>query len=166
MNWKLALKVSTLLIALSVTLYSMYLLNTGHSTDFMVSLGLGEKSQSLNWCSNRMVKLESAEPGEAWILQEVDKKWQLSVDSAEPKNVEYLDVEKWMAKYCILDIQVYRNEKILDMHSTPFANATFNDGTQAHIFILDEDLFQINEVTFRSYEFKNGIADLKALLKI
>lgn len=166
MNWKLALKVVTLLTALSATVYCIYLLNTGHSTDFMVSMGLGEKGQALNWCSNRLTKLESAEPGKAWILQETDKKWMISVDSSEPKALEYLDIEKWLAKSCTIKINIYNSEKILEMQSMPFAVASFNDGTQARIYILSEDVFQINEVTFKSYEMKTAIAELKALLKI
>jgi len=166
MNWKMAFKIATLLIALTATVYSMYLLNTGHSTDFMVSLGLGQKTQSLNWCENRLTKLESAEPGKAWILQNVDRQWQISIDNGEAKTVQYLDVEKWLAKYCTLDIQLYNNEKVLDLHIEPFARATFNDGKDAKIYILGDDIFQINEVIFRSHEFKTGLADLHSLLKI
>jgi hypothetical protein len=159
MSFKMAFKIFTLLFA-------MYLLNTDHSTAFMVSLGLGEKSQTLNWCSNRMTKLESSEPGKAWILEEVHQKWQISIDSSEPKNVEYLDVEKWLAQYCMLNIHIYRNEKILDQHLMPFAKATFNDGSEAKIFRLGDDVFQINEVIFKSHQMESAIRDLQNLLKI
>jgi len=166
MNFKVAFKVLTLLIALSATVYSMYLLNSSHTSDFMTSLGFGSQSQSLNWCSNRMTKMMGAVPELPWILEEKDQQWMFSGGGEPPKRMEYLDIEKWLAKYCILKIEIYRGDDMLDFKLQPFAFVTFNDGQVAKIYRLGEDIFQINEVTFKSKEFEDAVKELKDLLKI
>lgn len=165
MTLKTIFKVTTLLVALGATIYCMYLLNTGHSTDFLASMGLGTKSQTLNWCSNRLTKMEGSNSQSPWLLEEREQKWMISLNGETPKAVEYLDIEKWLAKYCILNIRVLRGEAILDQHLAPFAQATFNDGTSAKIYLLGEKGFQINEVIFASDEMKSAVTELKNILK-
>lgn len=164
MSFRLFFKMLFLTLALTATVYSMYLLNTGHMSDFWTSLGLEHKTQSLNWCSNRLTQLKGA--ANDWRVEEKNKQWQITKNT-DTKIIPYLDMEKWLAQYCILDISIYRNPDLLDMHLEPFAVASFNDGSQAKIFLVgDKKIFQINEVIFTSPELEQGIAELKDLLKI
>lgn len=163
MSLKYIFKLTTLLAALSATVYAIYLLNTGHSSDFMTSLGFGSHGQTLNWCSNRVSKIEAATG--KWKLEEIDRKWTVSLDGAEPQRLDYLEIEKWFASYCILHIELYRSENILDQRLEPFATVHFNDGKTAKIFRLGEDAYHINEVIFKSKEFNQALIDLQSLLK-
>lgn len=164
MPFKFIFKSLTLVLALGMTIYCIYLLNQGHLTDFMGSLGMGEYSKTFNWCTNRVTKMESLSKT-TWTLEEKDKKWLVSTNGGEPLTLDYLAVEKWFAKYCLVRIQVYRNENLLDKHLEPFAKAQFNDGTLARIYTLEGDVFQINEVIFKSPQMKEGLAELQRLLK-
>jgi hypothetical protein len=165
MNPRYIFKVFTLLASLVMTIYCIYLLNQGHLSDFLGSVGMGKYSQTLNWCSNRVSKIEGAATA-SWQLEEKDKQWLLTKASTPAQTVTYLDVEKWLAKSCQLHILVYRSESLLDKHLQPFAKVYFNDGKSATISVLDKDTFQINEVAFKSPEMQSAIMELKNLLKV
>ena len=133
--------------------------------DFWASLGMGSPSQSLNWCQSRLLTLQDS--NNKWFLKDETQKWTLTKENQAQTTITYLDMEKWLAKYCTLNISLYRDPKLLDMHMQPFATALFNGGTHARIFIIGDDgVFQINEVIFTSPEFAQGLKDLKDLLKI
>jgi hypothetical protein len=167
MNFRYIFKVITLFASLVMTIYCIYLLNQGHLSDFLGSVGMGKYSQNLNWCSNRVSKIENANPeGLPWVLEEKDKKWLITKDSAAPQTLPYLDVEKWLAQSCQIHILVYRSENLLDKHLQPFAKVYFNDGKMALISVLDKDTFQINEIAFKAPEMQTAIEDLKNLIKI
>lgn len=167
MNIRFISKVVFLLLALTATIYAAVLLNTGHMNDFWTSLGLGKEAQSLNWCTDRLLTLSGQSGNISWTLKEENQKWLIVKNETDIKTLEYLDIEKWLAKYCILDIVVYKDLAILDMHVSPIAVASFNDSTSVKIFSLgDKGIYQINNVSFTSAEFEEGLAELKALLKI
>lgn len=161
---KLLFKASVLFLALGMTIYCIYLLNQGHLSDFMGSIG-SKYTQTLSWCSNRITKMESLSDAK-WIMEEKDKKWLVSKDGGAPLELSYLEVEKWMAQTCQLHILVYRSESLLDKHLAPFAKVSFNDGKEAKIYILENDTFQINEVIFKSPEMQTAVADFKKLLTL
>lgn len=166
MRIRLFLKLFFLFIALSATIYSLALLNTGHMNDFWTSLGIGKKHNALNWCNNRLESLSGKTAEVAWTLKEDNRQWVIQ-KNAETKTLEYLDVEKWLARYCIVDIEIYKDSAILDMPVTLIAIAQFNDGTSAKIFRLgDNEIFQINHYTFKSSEWEQALKDLQSLLKI
>lgn len=165
MKLRFALKAITLFSALGFTLAAIYMLNTGHMSDFWTSLGFGQSGQSLNWCTDRLVKMESTAPS-PWSLEEKDRQWIFTMAPDPGKTVEYLEIEKWLAKYCTVEIKVYKDPKMFDLHLQPIANVYFNDNTKAQIYRLDDQLFQINEVVFTSAEMKAAIDDLYALLQI
>lgn len=133
--------------------------------DFLSSLGFS--GDHLNWCSSRLVRLENLGDSQtSWVLEEKDKQWLLTKNGNEPLRVNYLSVEKWLAKYCTLQIHLYKNPNLLDMHLIPFAKASFNDGTEAKIFFIENKIYQINEVIFTSEEMKQALKELRNLLKI
>lgn len=166
MHFRLFFKLFFLFLALGATIYSLTLLNTGHMNDFWTSLGIGQNTNSLNWCSNRLVSLSGATATGNWTLKEDNRQWVIE-NNNETKILEYLDVEKWLAKYCIIDIEPYKSEAILDMAVAPIATAIFNDGSKAKLFRLGQDnVFQINHSTFKSPEWEEAIKELQSLLKI
>lgn len=166
MNFRLIAKVTFLLVALTATVFAVVQLNTGHMNDFWTSLGIGKKTHSLNWCNDRLISFTGTKDAVTWTLKEENRKWVIVKDSSDTKTLEYLDIEKWLAKYCILDIVVEKVDA-LDMKVTPIALATFNDETKTRIFKLgDQKLYQINHVIFTSTELEQGLAELYALLKI
>lgn len=164
MKLRIGLKLFTLLIAFSATLYAIFILKTGHMNDFWVSLGFNTSEQTLNWCSNRLIKLESLTETK-WKLEENSQKWQISKDEESPLDVDYVEVEKWLAKYCFLKIIPFKDKNLLDMQFKPFAKASFNDGSKVLIYTFNGEVFQINEVIFKSQEMVSALKDLKNLLK-
>ncbi len=162
MNWKVLFKATTLLIALSATVFSIYLLNTGHTTDFLKSLGFSGSGESLHWCSDRLLKAEGL--ASEWSLQEIDRQWIVRDSSQKELVVDYIQFEKWLAEYCMLDIQPYPREKILNTRLTPFLKMTFKDNQKVLIYQKDLQVFQINEQTFESENFKEGLLSLTRLL--
>ncbi len=161
MNWKLLFKITTLLIALSATVVSMYLLNTGHTKDFLNSLGFSSSGETLHWCSDRLLKAEGL--SKKWSLQEVERQWILRNDQGRELVVDYLEVEKWLAKYCMLDIQPYPREKILSTTLSPYLKLIFKDNKQVLIYQKDMQVFQMNEHTFESADLKEGLLALQGL---
>ena len=161
MNWKFLLRLSILLLALGATVFSMYLLNTGHTKDFLNSLGFSTSGKTLHWCSDRLLKAEGL--SNKWSLQEIDRKWILKNEGGQELVVDYLEVEKWLAKYCMLDIQPYPREKILNTPLSPFMKIMFKDNKQVLIYQKDLQVFQINEHTFESEDLKDGLQALQKL---
>lgn len=167
MNSKVIIKVLFLALALTATIYSLTLLNTGHMDDFWTSLGIGKKNQSLNWCTNRLVTLSGNSESGPWVLKEENRQWLIVKNTSDVKILSYLDVEKWLAKYCLLTIDIYRDVSILDMAVNTIATANFNDGTSAKIYTLGhKEIYQINEVIFVSDEWTQALKELRNLLNI
>ncbi len=163
MNWKLGFKALTLGIALSATVYSMYLLNSQHSTDFFTSLGF-TSSKSLTWCTDRLQRVEGMTT--PWTLESKERQWILTLPQQSPVRVDPLAVEKWLARYCTVSIQPLSSEKILELKLTPSARLFFNDGQKALLYQKELLFFQINEVTFESHEFQEALRQLSQLLKV
>lgn len=167
MNLRFFAKVFFLTMALGATIFAVVQLNTGHMNDFWTSLGIGKKTHSLNWCNDRLISLEGTKDSIAWTLTEEDRKWVIIKNTLDKKILEYLDIEKWLAKYCILDISTDHNIDALNMQVSQLAFAKFNDGTTARIFKLgDQNLFQINQVIFTSPELEEGLKELHRLLAL
>lgn len=164
MNWKVFLKISTLVLALMVTTYSIYILNSQHSVDLFSSLGISTSQKTFNWCPDRLKKIEGLNAN--WNLEEKDRKWILQVNSSPPLTVDYLEIEKWLAQYCSVSVTPYSSEKLLDLKLSPLAKLNFNDGSQALFYHRDFKIFQINELTFESQEMQQALIALQSLLKI
>lgn len=164
MNWKLWFKAGSLFVALFATVFSIYLLNSQHSVDFLSSLGFSSSQKTLNWCTERLRKAEGLSHN--WSLEEKDGQWLLITADSKELRVDYLEIEKWLAKYCSVDITPYPKEKLLDLKLSPFARILFNDESRALIYQKDFTIFQINEYTFESRELQEGLLALQNLLKI
>ncbi|MCC6138531.1 MAG: hypothetical protein IT287_07850 [Bdellovibrionaceae bacterium] len=165
MNIRLISKLVFLFVALSATIYSAILLNNGHMNDFWTSLGFSKNSQSLNWCTDRLLVLSGTKNNLNWTLKEQDRKWVIIKNETDTKQLDYLDIEKWLAKYCILDIVPSKDIAMLDMPVEHLATASFNDSSSVKIFKLG-NMYQINHVTFTSPELQKGLEELMDLLKI
>lgn len=152
------------MIALSATVYSIYLLNSKHTGDFFASLGLSSATRTLNWCPERLRKAEGL--SSSWTLEEKDHNWIIKRQGEAEVVVDYLDIEKWLARHCVIPVTPYPTEKILDLKLSPFARLHFNDGNQILIYQQNGTVFQINELTFESDEMSTGFKDLQRLLKI
>jgi hypothetical protein len=164
MSWKVLFKITMLLTALSATVFSMYLLNTGHTKDFLNSLGFSGSGKTLHWCSDRLLKAEGLNKN--WSLQEIDRQWIVRNENNQALVVDYLAVEKWLAQYCMLDIQPYPREQILNTPLAPFLKILFKDNKQVLIYQKDMQVFQINEHTFESADLREGLLALQKLLGI
>ena len=164
MNWKLWFKAGSLLIALFATVFSIFLLKTQHSVDFLSSLGFSSSQKTLNWCNDRLRKAEGL--SQTWSLEEKNGQWLQQTNDGKEFIVDYLEVEKWLAKYCSVHIAPYPVEKILDLTLSPFARIQFSDKSNVLIYQKDFSIFQINEITFESKELQEGMTALKYLLKI
>lgn len=165
MKTKWVLKFLSLSIALSVTLYSIYLLNTKHVPDFLSSLGFNSSTQSFNWCVDRVTKIESLSQ-QSWSLFEQNGKWMVTRGTSPPAELDYLSVEKWFAQYCTLEVVELKSEKIFDLPMEHFAKISFNNSTTANIQLRGGNKYQINQTVFESTEMTAALAELRALLAI
>lgn len=163
-HWKILFKVFSLSVALAGTLYSIYLINSQHSVDFLNSLGFGDTRKTFNWCPNRLQKLEGLVT--AWSLEGDSRQWLISKNGESAQIVDSLAIEKWLAKYCSLAVVPLKSEKILDLKFSPLWRAHFNDGSTALVYIQRPDIFQINELTFQSNELQQALLELHSLLKV
>lgn len=163
MRLKWYFKIFALSSALCMTVFAIYLLNSGHSVDFWSSLGFQAGGQQLNWCPDRIVKIEGT-TNSPWTVFEKEQKWMMQKDSTS-YEITYLEMERWLARYCSVKIYLYKKPDLIDKKFQPFAKITFNDQSTALIYKSQPELYQINEVIFSSDEFQQGLVDLQSLVK-
>lgn len=165
MTLKWIIKASTLIVALVLTLFSIYQLNSKHVPDFFSSLGFTEATQTFNWCTDRVAKMESLSE-KKWILFEENLKWKISRDEQPASEMNYLAVEKWFAQYCTVHVKELKSEKIFDLPLTHFAKITYNNGSTANFHFRGGNVYQINQVVFESVEMTEALEALRNLLTI
>lgn len=164
MNAKWIFKSLTLSLALGLTVYSMYLLNSRHVPDFLSSLGLGEKTSSLSWCKERVLSVEGLDESHPWKLFEENNTWWITKGSAPPQSVDYLAIEKWFAHYCTLNVHQLHSEKIFDLPLSHLAKFTFNDSSFATLHSRGGNTYQLNQVVFESSTMTEAWLELRKLL--
>jgi hypothetical protein len=168
------IKVNFLVIALGLTIYTIYALQTrGLSPEVRALFGLspniaateggaaGDTSAytKLNWCDTRVVSL--IRPNE-FKLTQVDSNW--VYETTAQKVVDFIAVEKWFARFCKVPAQNIGKETNLTKEAfSPFLMVKFVNGT---IEVMRRNLhgvFDWRGQKFTSPEFEGAVDELKQL---
>ena len=138
-----------------MTILSISWLKGGHGNQFLTSMGLGDEEQRLNWCSNRVASMTLSQKGSS-IVEKSGKWLWLGTHEVE---LNYLDIEKWFAKYCQLNI---KKVQFSDFNSplNPILKVEFIDGEAATFYDLGEKRIQVQDQIFKSATFDKAIKEL------
>jgi hypothetical protein len=156
MSLKVLAKLVALLTALTATIVAISWLNAGHMNSFWTSLGVDRSGTRLNWCEERVGTLFLYDSKAK--LTEKDGKW-LWVGEIE-KELDYLRVEKWFAKYCLIPVD---DMEVAEMaSSSPVFEAQFIDGNRLSLYSDGENIFKIRDKVFQSQAFREALQELLA----
>jgi hypothetical protein len=152
---KIWIKLVALLTALSATIVAIFWLKQSHINSFWTSLGLGSEAR-INWCSERV---ESLYFYDAKVkIYEHEAKWYLKSDSE--KELDYLRVEKWFARYC--QIAILRSDDKPRDEAKADVEIQFINGERLTIFTFPDSNFRINKLIFKSETLRQGLKELLA----
>lgn len=153
---KLTLRLILLMLSLTATLSAIYWLKSDHMEAFWTSLGI-PTGQRLNWCEERVAQLYHFESGDK--LLEEKSQW-LWVDQNKKRQVlNYLEVEKWFARYCQVD---YQSIEDAPGPFRPVFEAEFIDGGRLTLYQSEEGLYRIREQIFASETLRQALKELLA----
>jgi hypothetical protein len=158
-NLKIAVKLSVLLTALFATLAGIYLLRQGHMDAFWTSLGMN-RGNRLNWCEERVGTLYFYDSKAK--LTEKAGKWMWV--NGEEVLLDYLEVEKWFAKYCQVPVDAnptMSKERL----GQPVFEAQFINGQRLTLHSDGGSTFQIRDQVFRSETMRQALQELLAFAK-
>ena len=156
MSLKVLTKLVALLTALTATVVAIYWLKAGHMNSFWTSLGIDRSGTRLSWCEERVGTLYFYDSKAK--LMEKDGKW-LWMGEVE-KELDYLRVEKWFAKYCLIPVDKMDVAKM--EAANPVFEAQFIDGNRLSLHSNGEDIFKIRDQVFQSQAFRKALKELLA----
>ena len=149
------LSILVLITSLSATIAAIYLLKSGHMTQFWTSLGFQAKENILNWCDERVHSIYFYEK-DAKIIEESGKWfWR----SSEDVTLDYLTMEKWLARYCHLAVAP---AKISDGETTALFEVEFINGDRVSFHGLDDDHIQVRGTIYQSPTLRKAFKELLA----
>ncbi len=161
MSMKVAVKLAALLTALTFTICAIFWLNQGHMDSFWTSLGF-KSGQRLNWCSERVKSVYFFDDSSK--LLEKERKWIL-VKDGEEKELDYLRVEKWFARYCQIPFEPLSDVDTREyVAAQPTLEVEFIDSQRLTISTLpnEEAGFGIRSRRFKSETLRKGLKELLA----
>ena len=157
MPTKTLAKLVALLTALTATILAIFWLDQGHMSSFWTSLGLNKGGTRINWCEERVSSLYFYGP-QAKLVEKAGK-WTWSQQFE--KELDYLRVEKWFAKYCQIPV-----DKKLDSQGPqadqPLFEAQFIDGNRLSLYTDGQNTFRIRDKVFESETLRKAIKELLA----
>ncbi|MCB0361596.1 MAG: hypothetical protein KDD35_02680 [Bdellovibrionales bacterium] len=116
--------------------------------------------ESWSWCDTRV---ESIEMGDHRLYQK-GQQW-LVTKAQEALQVNAVEVEKWLAKYCQIEIVPIPLEGQDLNNYSPLILVRFIDGTQKEFLGTPEGVFLAENRTFSSDEWQQALQDLEFILK-
>ena len=160
MNLKVMTKLVVLLTALTATIVAIFWLKQDHMNSFWSSLGVDNSGQRLNWCKERVSSVYFYDK-QAKLLEK-NGKW-LWAKKEEQRELDYLRVEKWFAKYCLAKVEK------LDVHAdiipSPLFEVQFIDGERLTIHQYPDGPFEIQNQVYKSDSLIEGVKELLAFDK-
>lgn len=154
MSLKILVKLVALMTALTATVVAIYWLKAGHMNAFWTSLGVDRSGSRLNWCDERVGTLYIYRGSSK--LTEKDGQW-FWIGETE-KQLDYLRVEKWFARYCQIPVDEVAEQK--QEQSEPIFEANFINGTRLSVYQYPSGHFLINQKVFKSKVFEKGLKEL------
>ncbi len=162
MSLKVAVKLAALLSALIFTIAAIIMLKQGHMESFWTSLGFST-GERLNWCSERVQSVYHFDSGSK--LLEKDGKWIWQDNSQAEQVLEYLQVEKWFARYCQVPFENVPSTEDQDIIAPKaLLEVVFVGGDRLTIFktYTGGASFLIRKHEFQSETLRKGLKELLA----
>lgn len=156
MSLKVVLKLAALLTALTFSVAAIVLLKQGHMNTFWTSLGF-PTGDRLNWCSERVHSIYHIPSGSK--LLEKEGKWIWQYPDRGEKELDYLRVEKWFARYCQVPFEGESSDAGEKL--PPLFEVVFVGEDRLNIFGADHE-FSIRNREFSSETLRNGLQELLA----
>ncbi len=162
MTTKVAIKLAALLTALTFTICAIIWMKNGHMNAFWTSLGF-ETGDRISWCSERVQSMYHFESGSK--LLEKDGKWLWQDKDKSEKELDYLRVEKWFARYCQVPFaEISDSDEWESSNQKPLFEVAFIDSDRSTIFGRSDEgtVFKIQNREFQSETLRNGLQELLA----
>ena len=160
MSLKVSLKLAALLTALTFTIVAIFWLKQGHMGSFLTSLGF-QSGDRINWCSERVKSIYHFESGAK--LLEKEGKWIWRYKDKSEKELDYLRVEKWFARFCQVPFTEAPNTEAEDwVEATPLFEVEFLGSQRTTISDLHytDHAFLIGKREFQSETLRKGFKEL------
>ena len=116
--------------------------------------------EKLNWCDTRVAAL-NASPG-VEVKQE-GRKW--VAYSPDKKNLNNIEIEKWLGENCTLNISDSRPPGIVPTKNIDLLKVDFVSGESASFALTPEGMLTWGGMHFRSPQLLRAINNLKNLVK-
>ncbi len=156
MTLKVFTQLFALFSALTATIVAIYWLKQGHMDAFWTSLGISRSDSRINWCEERVDTLHFYETGSK--LLEKDGKW-MWVGNTE-KELDYLRVEKWFARYCQIPVDPITAPT--ESGAQAVFEAAFIDGGRLSLYEFPSGSFKVRDQVFNSETLRKGLKELLA----
>ncbi len=147
-------------VGLTATIYGIIALKSDYGSTIFEAFGFGLHSKNyVAWCQQRVAKIEilTEEPLQ---ISEKDRKWIARRSDDSSFEINYLNMERWLGRYCQITVDESSEQVPLDADLRPILRVQLLDGTKKSFFVLGDGRYFLKGRAFRSQEFDEG---LKAL---
>lgn len=127
-------------------------------SQFWASLGLSHNEQRLNWCDERVQSIHFYNK-DAKITEESGKWLWKSNDTVV---LDYLSVEKWFAKYCLLPVVEPQLSGDSQAQGAPLFEALFVNGERLTFHQIDDEHVRLKGKVYRSKILREALKELLA----
>lgn len=127
------------------------------STEGIRKIFVGKK---LSWCETRVKGLRAG----GFALEQKDRDWVWATE-AKATPVNFLDVEKWLARYCTIPIMPDNRESETAQKDSfkPVLRVSFIKGGDVELLKSEQGLYSWRGQVFRSYEMNKALEALHGL---
>ena len=174
-------KILLMVVALAGVLYVMRSVNQDGAGRFLQALGvepgtqqspglqpsnrkLQEGEESHNICPTRIKAITWADGRAVQEHKEgLKMRWQaLEPGKPEPRDISYLEVEKWLSLHCQIAIKPVLTQTDPPGPFTKFLTIQYVDGTE-NVIAKHEKVFKSDAKLFTSEDFESALADLERI---
>lgn len=152
-------KIGVLVLALSATMVSIFWLKQGHMAQFWSSLGFRDGSTLINWCDERVSTVHFY--NKSGKITEEAGKWLWRSKGKTDVTLNYLDVEKWFAKYCQVPFESVQEAQATDA-GEPILEMVFITGDRLSFHKMGESQYKIRGKVYESKSLREALKELLA----
>lgn len=151
-------KLATLALAFSITIVCIYWLRDGHISQALHSMGVGGQGQVLNWCDQRVRSMVHIPSGAK--IMESDSKWKWFGYHTDEVLLDYLSIEKWLAKNCQLPATPVENQ--VGGAAVPLLEVEFITNERFVFYDLGDGLIRARGQVFKAPTLREAVKELLA----
>lgn len=180
----LFLKISILVLALGGVLYAMSHMNSGSMNKAFLALGIepgtaqspgfqpanryaGDGEKRFNLCPTRVHAIVWSDGRKVEESKDGLKLRWMAYDP-QPREISYLDVEKWLSAHCQVHVSPPSVEDKTRSEFHDFLTVRYIDGQELKVLRAGEpggaeDLFRIGDQLYRSDDFRDAVNELSRI---